>query len=162
MKKVFTYVTVLAAIAMLTMMTMTSCKDKKDPYDVANGILSKDWQGYIQDQKENASSWKDMDRSKVTIHFQKTTDSPFRGIGYQLEWEDDGSVKDKNKFNWYITSDRIDIDYDTWTDVFIEFNNDVFQVDANQFKGEMYDGKQHRYVFDLTPTPAVDWNRYFN
>ena len=143
MKKVFTYVTVLAAIAMLTMVTMTSCKDKKDPYDVANGILSRDWQGYIQDQKENGSSWKDMDRSKVTIHFQKTTDSPFRGIGYQLEWEDDGSVKDKNKFNWYITSDRIDIDY-------------------NQFKGEMYDDKQHRYVFDLTPTPAVDWNRYFN
>ena len=52
MKKVFTYVTVLAAIAMLTMVTMTSCKDKKDPYDVANGILSRDWQGYIQDQKE--------------------------------------------------------------------------------------------------------------
>ena len=67
MKKVFTYVTVLAAIAMLTMVTMTSCKDKKDPYDVANGILARDWQGYIQDQKENASSWKDMDRSKVTI-----------------------------------------------------------------------------------------------
>ena len=163
MKKVFVHTTLLVVIAIMTMMTMTSCKSsKKDPYDVASAILAKDWEGYIQDQKENGSGWKDMDRTKVTIHFQKTADSPFRGIGSQVEWDDDGSMKDKNKFNWTITSERIDIDYDTWTDVFIEFNHDVFQVDANQFRGEMYDGKQHRYLFDLKPTLAVDWNRYFN
>ncbi|MBR1503787.1 MAG: hypothetical protein IJ618_07905 [Prevotella sp.] len=161
MKKVFTYMTIFAAIAMMTL--VTSCKNSdKDPNDVANGILAKDWQGYLEDQKESGSSWKEMDRTKVTIHFEKTAASPFQGIGYQLELEDDGSVKDKNKFTWTISSDRINIDYETWTDVFIEFNHDVFQVDANQFRGEMYDGKQHRYLFDLKPTPAVDWTKYFS
>ncbi len=161
MKRVFTYMTVFAAIAMMTL--VTSCKkNEKDPFDVATGIIAKDWQGYLQDQKENGSDWKDMDRTKIIIHFEKTGETPFQGIGYQLELEDDGNVKDKNKFKWYISSDRIDIDYDTWSDVFIEYNNDGFQVDATRFKGEMHDGKQHRYLFDLTPTPAIDWTKYFS
>lgn len=160
MKKVFKYATMVAAIAMMTL--MSSCKNNdKDPMDVSTGITNKDWTGYLVDQKENGSSWKDMERTKVAIRFNKDQMTPLSGTGYQLEYDDHMSVKDKNAFKWAITGDRINIDYESWTDVFIEFNHDVCVINSNRFSGEMYDGNQHRYLFDFELSPAIDWKQYF-
>ena len=160
MKKVFKYATMVAAIAMMTL--MSSCKNSdKDPLEVSAGITNKDWVGYLEDQKENGSSWKDMDRTKVALRFNKSENRPLSGTGYQLEYNDDMTIKDKNTFKWAITGDRIDIDYATWTDVFIEFNHDVCVINSNKFSGEMYDGSSHRYLFDLSVSPAINWSEYF-
>jgi len=160
MKKLFTYMTIFAAMTMM----MSCSKDEKEPVQVSKDITGKDWQGYMDTYKGNNGAWKNMDeRSFVVIRFNGAANA-LKGDGYQLEFKNStmsGDPSDKSAFRWEIENGELHIAYTAgWTDVWIDYNNCT--VTSETFNGDMYDHNEHKYTFWLKAGVSIDWTKYFN
>ena len=84
------------------------------------------------------------------------------GTGRQLEFDNEYMREQTGyaEFNWRMTDDKIQISYSEqgWNDVYFEYNNCV--IDGSQFKGDMFDYFDHKYVFELYKTTFTDWSKY--
>ena len=107
MKKIFMFVAMIATITLLC----TSCKKyEESPQDFAATLVGNDWQGYISGYKKNGSEWTyNGERNYAVLHFVKAAvDSPLKGKGYQLEYENENKYEynQKAEFTWNVTEDK--------------------------------------------------------
>ena len=159
MKKILVFMAIIATAATLCV----GCKSdsKKDPQETINNLTGGDWQGYISGYKKNGSQWDfNKERNYVILHFERTGE--LNGTGRQLEFDNEYMREQTGyaEFNWRMTDDKIQISYSEqgWNDVYFEYNNCV--IDGSQFKGDMFDYFDHKYVFELYKTTFTDWSKY--
>lgn len=150
MKKIFLFLAMIAMIASVTV----SCKkdDKKDPKDVAQLLSSGDWMGYVSGYKKNNSQWDfNNERNYAVVYFKRTAANATYGTGHQREYKNEHMNEQTGyaEFSWNVTDEQIRISYSTegWSDVFIKL--DDCDINNSQFKGDMYDYNDHKYVFDF-------------
>lgn len=143
----------MAMIAMIASVTV-SCKkdDKKDPKDVAQLLTSGEWAGYVTGYKKNNAQWDfNNERNYAVVHFNRTSENVTYGTGTQQEYKNEHSSEQSGyaEFTWSMTDNEIRIAYitDGWGDVYIKL--DDCDITSSQFKGDMYDYYDHKYVFDF-------------
>lgn len=169
MKKIFTYLTVCAAV----MMVFTGCKKEEEfePAEVATNLVG-DWQGHIQEFKRYGDTGNTYNpnrgRKWVVMRFNKTTDT--EGTGYQLEFNNEfmnntPGADDMSRFNWKVREGRIEITYLTsgWDEVYMTYDKKSRDnINGSVFKGEFmtYSG-QYKFVFDYSKKTFTGWDTYF-
>ncbi len=165
MKRLFTYVTLFAAI----ILCMSSCKkdEEKERNEVANNLVG-DWQGYIQEWKSydsNKTSYiPNHERRWVCMRFNRSSDSS-SGTGYQIEFKNEfmnntPDADDMNEFNWRVNGDHLEITYKTWDAIYLEFKKST--INGSDFKGSFFTfSKVYKYEFDYKRKAFDDWDKYF-
>ena len=163
MKKVFTIMTLFAALAIVTI----SCKDDKDPEEVSKNITGTDWAGYLTEEKKNGSSWEyNKQRNYAVIHFNGTstgTAVPTSGTGYQVEFKNEFMAEKTgySNFSWRLEGGELKMAYqaDDWNDTYIDYNDAT--VTSTVFNGYMYDYTgNHRFRMELKANGSFDWSKW--
>jgi hypothetical protein len=157
MKKLMICLT--AALAVMMLNTSCSSSDDYDYEKFVTNLVAHNWEGHHTSQYREFGSWIDNGTEYVAMKFTRTG-TQLSGTGTQIIFENSYKTKetDRSDFKWYISGERIYIEYVKGWSTVDEKCVDCTINDTN-FKGFWHNTKdaERRFKFDYIPLAEVNF-----
>ncbi len=169
MKKLFLFLTVIAAMATVTV----SCSKDDDVISkedfvnkLTQGGTSGTWEGMERTKTRSWGSWSNDGDKYAIMRFDRSTTTATEGTGYLLYFENSykETFKDKSDFTWNIVGDELRINYHhtNWAPVHAEYNTTELVIKGDNFVGTWYESSDKKFEFNYKKSTFNDWNKYIN
>ncbi|MBO7046597.1 MAG: hypothetical protein J6W38_09670 [Prevotella sp.] len=172
MKKLLSFMTIVAAIAMI----MTGCKKDEETDSESNRLVftntmlqnktSFAWEGLETAQRKEMGSWNDEKTRYVVIRFDRSTTESTSGTGrlvaFRNSYKED--FVESSDFRWYFNNDMLYIEWKQsgWQTAHAEYRTSELVVNANSFIGYCFEKTDFRWQFNYTKSSFSDWDKYAN
>ena len=173
MKKLFAFMTIVAAMAMSTV----SCGsdddegDKTDPRLTFTNKLTQDsttctWEGYERTMTKSWGNWSASAEKYVVMRFDRASKTAIEGDGILLQFGNDWKENciDKSDIKWRFVGDELHISYrhEGWAAVHAEFNTTELRINGDKFEGTWFESDDTKFEFSYKKSSFSDWNKFVN
>ena len=169
MKKLFFYLTVIAAMATVTV----SCSKDDDSIsseEFANKLLQNGttctWEGAERTLSRSWGKWSDDGEKYAIMRFDRSSTTALSGTGLVLYFENSykDTYKDGSEFTWSFAGDELRITYrhNGWAPVHAEYNTTELIINGDKFVGTWYESSDKKFEFGYTKSTFTEWSKYIN
>jgi hypothetical protein len=169
MKKLFTFMTIVAAFAMV----MTSCKKEETDSEsnrlkFANQMMqnktSFTWEGSETAMRKELGSWSEKDSRYVVIRFDRASTESTVGTGRLLSFKNSykSEFNSSSEFRWYFSNDCLYIEWKKsgWQTAHAEYRTHELVIDGSGFHGTWFEKDSYKWEFNYIASSFNEWNKY--
>jgi hypothetical protein len=171
MKKLFVYMTLVAAMAMM----VVSCSKDDDDTDSTDNRLkftnlltqnstSCTWEGTERTKERDWGNWAEKGDKYAVMRFDRSSTQAIEGTGYVIYFENayKDNVKDQSEFMWNFANDVLNITYrhSGWAPVHAEYRTSELVINGDKFEGTWFEASDKKFEFSYKKSSFNDWNKY--
>jgi hypothetical protein len=157
MKKLYFFMTMLAALAVMTVSCSKS--DDEDPEEVKMNFANKltqnstscTWEGVERTLSKAWGNWSDDGEKYAVMRFDRASNTAKEGTGYVVYFENafKDVEKGRSEFIWNFQGDELRITYrhEGWAPVHAEYNTSELRINGDKFEGTWFESSDKKFEF---------------